>query len=523
MTTDQLTRDEFAHLGFSDETIRRLADRAARQFEIRFATGTDSYKLGHPDQYPPLTEFVQSNFTARATRIPGIAYAVLFGLQDFLIEWCGKAFQDFLAVPEDAAIEAIAHRVGPFTAEGATFVERMRALHRLGYLPLRFSAVPEGTKVPLRVPMFIVENTHPEFFWLPNFIESVMSAELWQPITSATTAHHLRQLLDSHAEATGVDRAAVDWQGHDFSFRGLEGLEAAKASGAGHLLSFTGSDMVPSVDYIEASYPSEFGTENGLIAASVPATEHAVMCAGGMVEEIETFRRLLRTYPTGILSVVSDTWDLWHVLTAILPELKDEIMAREGTLVIRPDSGDPVKIICGDPDAPADSPARLGVVRLLDATFGHTVNARGFKQLDSHVGAIYGDSINYERADLMCSTLAGLGYVSTSVVLGVGSFTYQYVTRDSLGMAMKATWAQVDGVGRELFKDPVTDRVNGVSIKKSAKGRLAVLPHPETGVLELVEGATAEQEAASLLQPVWEDGRFLRVQSFADVRAVVAA
>jgi nicotinamide phosphoribosyltransferase len=358
-----------------------------------------------------------------------------------------------------------------------------------------------------------VVNTHPEFFWLTNYIESVLSAALWQPITSATQAHHLRQLLDGWADRTGADRAAVDWQGHDFSFRGMPGVAAASASGAAHLLSFTGTDSVPSLDFVDAYYP---GIANGLIGGSVPATEHAVMCAGGEDDELETFRRLLELYPTGILSIVSDTWDLWKVVTEILPALHDKIMGRDGKLVIRPDSGDPVKIICGDPDADPTSPAGVGLARLLRRQFGSTYNQSGYHELDSHVGMIYGDSINYDRADEMCRRLAENGFASTNIVLGVGSFTYQYVTRDTFGIAMKATWSQVNGVGRDLYKCPATDD----GVKNSARGRLAVLAGSDG--LVLLEQASPAEESISLLKPVWRDGEFLRTQSFADVRSVLA-
>lgn len=485
---------------------------------IRFATGTDSYKLGHADQYPEGTEFVMSNVTPRSSRIAGIDGVVLFGLQAFLQDWCVDAFEDFLALDEDVAVSAIARRIESIIGPGSTLAERFRALHRLGCLPLEFRAVPEGTAVPLRVPLLTVVNTHPDFFWLTNYVESVMSAALWHPITSATQSNHLRNLLNWWADRTGADRAFVDWQGHDFSFRGMEGIAAASASGAGHLLSFTGTDSVPSLDYVERFYGDERGSPNGLIGGSVPATEHAVMCAGGEDDELETFRRLLRIYPTGILSVVSDTWDLWKVAEEILPALHGEIMARDGKLVIRPDSGDPVKIICGDPESAPDSPAYVGLVGLLELEFGSTVNAKGYRVLNSHVGMIYGDSITYDRANEMCARLEALGCASTNIVLGVGSFMYQYVTRDTLGIAMKATWAQVDGVGRDLYKSPVTDD----GIKNSARGRLAVVPGGE-GELVLVEQAAPDDEARSLLQPVWRDGTFLRTQSFADVRAVLAA
>lgn len=238
------------------------------------------------------------------------------------------------------------------------------------------------------------------------------------------------------------------------------------------------------------------------------------MCAGGEESELETFERLLDTYPAGILSVVSDTWDLWEVATILLPKLHDRVMARDGKLVIRPDSGNPVDIICGDTTAPDGTPARQGLADLLWAEFGGTVNTAGFRELDPHIGMIYGDSITYDRAVEMMRRLAEKGFASTNIVLGVGSFSYQYVTRDTYGFAMKATWAQINGVGRDLFKAPVTD--NGV--KKSATGRLAVI---DDDGLMLIEKATPEQEEASLLQPVWENGKFLRTQSFADVRATL--
>jgi nicotinamide phosphoribosyltransferase len=506
-----------------DEIIGYSFDRYTAH-RVRFATGTDSYKLSHPEQYPPGTEYVQANITPRTTRVAGLDRAVLFGVQAFLADWCGDAFQDFLDTPEDLAMAAIAYRYASLVGPQPELVERFRALHRLGYLPLLFRGLPEGTVVPLRVPMVTVENTHPEFFWLPNFIESILSSELWHPITSASQARRLRGLLDAWAERTGGAPEFVDFQGHDFSFRGLEGIEAAKKSGAGHLTSFKGSDTLPALDLIDAFYPSAAGKVlNNLIAGSVPATEHAVMCAGGKRDERETYLRLLRTYPAGILSIVSDTWDLWHVATVILPSLKDEIMARDGKLVIRPDSGDPVDIICGDPNAPEGSPANLGLVRLLAAEFGTVTNAKGYLELDPHIGMIYGDSITYDRANEMCARLEALGFASTNIVLGIGSFTYQFVTRDTLGMAMKSTWAQVDGVGRNLFKDPVTDRnADGFSIKKSATGRLAV-NRDDDGELYLIEEATPEEEAESLLRPIFCDGTFYATQSFGDIRAVLEA
>jgi nicotinamide phosphoribosyltransferase len=359
--------------------------------------------------------------------------------------------------------------------------------------------------------MLTLENTIDEFFWLTNYIESVMSCVLWMPINSATRAREMRKVLDAAQKLTGGPEWFTDWQGHDFSFRGMPGLEAAQLSGMGHLLYFTGTDTIPALDLIEDYY----GVPEGyLLGGSVAATEHSVMCAGGQEGEGETFDRLLDVYPGGILSVVSDTWNLWDVITQILPARKERILARNGKLVIRPDSGDPADIVCGDPLAAAGSPASKGVIELLWGIFGGVTNAAGYKELDGHIGCIYGDAISKERAEEITARLAAKGFASYNIVFGVGSYTYQYNTRDTLGQAMKATWVEIDGVGRPIFKKPVTD--NGV--KNSALGRLAVL-RDDQGVMQVVNNASREQEEASLLQPIWKDGKALVKESFDVIRA----
>lgn len=472
----------------------------------------DGYKLDHRRQYPPGTRRVYSNLTPRSSRIEGQESVVFLGLQYFLRRYLIEEMTaGFFEQPREMVLHRYRRRVDGYLGANAIDLDHIAALHDLGYVPLRFCAFPEGTPVPLRVPMLTVENTHPDFAWLVNYIETLLCNILWLPCTSATTAWRYRQLLDGYAAQTGGDPGFVDWQGHDFSFRGLAGVEAAQLSGMGHLASFLGTDTIPALDLIEDYYYGDEGA--GPLGGSVPATEHSVMCAGGAASEIETFRRLLELYPAGIVSVVSDTWDLWHVLTSILPQLRDQIMAREGKLVIRPDSGDPIKILCGDPEAEAGTPAHQGVVSLLWQVFGGTVTDAGYRQLDPHIGAIYGDSITHERARAICERLAANRFASTNVVLGIGSYTYQYVTRDTYGFAMKATHVDVDGEGRDLFKRPVTDS----GTKFSATGRLAVLADKE-GRPALRERATPEQEAASMLQPVWVDGRFERTETFAAIR-----
>lgn len=489
---------------------------------------TDAYKLGHRALYPEGTTGILSNYTSRGSRIDGVTKAVHFGLQAFLQSYCVEAFAPFFAADEDEAVAEYAAVLESILGPNDIETDHVRALHRRGYLPLIFRAVPEGTRVPLRVPSFTIENTEPEFFWLVNYIETVLSAAVWHPSTTATIADHYRRILDEAAEVTGVDRASVNWQLHDFSYRGMTGTAAAAASGAGHLLSFTGSDSLATLDWVNRYYPSEAGKDNGLVLGSVPATEHSVMCAGiSESSELETFVRILDKHKSGIVSVVSDTDDFFKVLTQILPALKDRILERDGKLVIRPDSGDPADIICGTMSRPGavfpaqvrtmdESPEFYGAVQLLWNIFGGTTNAKGYKVLDRHIGLIYGDSITIDRAKDIWTRLEAMGFASENIVFGVGSFSYQYVTRDSLASAIKATWAKINDVEHNLLKDPATD--NGT--KKSATGRLAVFRNDD-GELYLVEKATPEQEAASLLQPVWANGQFIRRQSFADVRAVL--
>ena len=423
---------------------------------------TDFYKADHRRQYPDGTELVFSNWTARKSRIEGVNHFVFFGLQAYLMKMAAGWEAEFFARPLPVVRDSYQQRLSNAGIE-ITY-EHVDYLHSLGCLPLEVWALPEGTHVPIGVPMFVMWNTDPNCFWLTNYIETSMSSNVWGPCTSATLAYQYRKVLDASAARTGGDPGFVDFQGHDFSYRGMYGDDAAAMSGAGHLLSFKGTDTMPALDFLEKYYQGDPVTMGG----SVPATEHSVMCMGTKENEVETYRRLItEIYPTGVVSVVSDTWDYWKILTETLPKLKHEIMARDGKLVIRPDSGDPVKILCGDPDA--TGPAKAGTFNLLWETFGGHVTDEGFRQLDPHIGAIYGDSITIERCREIVRRLEADKFVP-SMVLGIGSYTYQMVTRDTGGFALKSTAGIVNGEVREIFKDPVTDSGE----KKSAKGFTAV-------------------------------------------------
>ncbi|OBY73732.1 nicotinate phosphoribosyltransferase [Acinetobacter gyllenbergii] len=480
----------------------------------------DFYKADHRRQYPVGTEYVYANFTPRSSRLAKMLpdfddKIVFFGLQGFIKHFLIETWNEgFFNQPKAKVVAAYKRRMDNSLGEGAVPVEHIEALHDLGYLPLKIKALPEGSRVNIKVPVLTIINTDPNFFWLTNYIETVLSAELWKSCTTASIAYEYKRLLTQYAEKTGAALDFVAVQGHDFSSRGMSGIYDAAQSGVGHLTSFIGTDSVASIDYAE-----EYYNATGVVGVSVPATEHSVMCMGSEESEIETFRRLIcELYPAGVVSIVSDTWDFWRVITEFSVELKAEILKRQpnalglAKVVFRPDSGDPVKIICGDPDAERDSPAYKGAVQCLWEIFGGTETVQGYKVLNERVGLIYGDSITLERAQNILKGLEAKGFASNNLVFGIGSYTYNYLTRDSFGFAVKATWGQVNGVGRELFKDPVTDS----GVKKSAKGLLRV-EQTENG-FELFDQQSFEQEKMGALQTVFENGQLLRECSLDQIR-----
>lgn len=475
----------------------------------------DGYKVGHKFQYPEGTTLVYSNLTPRKSRSSEVDEIVFFGLQYFIKEYLIHQFDEhFFQRPKAEVLKEYARRMDNYLGKDSITYKHIGDLHDLGYLPLEIKAIPEGELVPMKVPIFTIKNTLPEFFWLTNMLETVLSAILWKPCTSATTAfEYVRNFTRYAHETVGSDLSFVPWQGHDFSFRGMSGIEDAVMSGAAHLLSFTGTDTIPAIDFLEQYYNAD--CEKELIGGSVPATEHSVMCMGTQGDEIGTFERLIsKVYPAGIVSIVSDTWDFWQVITDFLPRLKSQILARDGKVVIRPDSGDPVKIIVGDPAAPVGSPEYKGAIECMWETFGGVITDKGYKLLDSHIGLIYGDSITVERQIAILEGLRLKGFASYNVVLGIGSYTYEYVTRDTFGFAMKATYGEVNGVGRDIFKSPKTDD----GTKKSAKGLMQVYRDPATGRLALKDQCTWAEEGQGELKTVFKDGKLVVDWTLKEIR-----
>lgn len=481
-------------------------------------TAIDFYKTDHRRQYPTGTTEVYSNLTPRSAKLAKLCSyereegIIFFGLQyfvkDFLIDiW----HENFFNKPKDKVIADYKRRMDYALGKDAIDVSHISNLHDLGYLPIQIKALDEGEYVPVGVPVMTIVNTQPEFFWLTNYLETIISNYLWKPITSATTAYQYRKLLHYYAKKTGADLQFISFQAHDFSFRGMSGPQDAALSGAAHLTSFCGTDTVHAIDFLEQYYHAD--AENMMIGGSVPATEHSVMCMGMEDGELATFKRLINElYPEGIVSIVADTWDFWRVVTEYVSLLKKDILKRNGKVVIRPDSGDPVKIIAGDPDAPAGTAEYKGAVECLWEIFGGTVTATEHKLLDSHIGLIYGDSITQERAEAILSRLDEKKFCSTNIVFGVGSYTYQYVTRDNFGFAMKATSGVVNGQRRNIFKAPKTD----AGTKKSAKGLLRVAR--VDGKLVAYDQQTELQEQQGLLKTVFINGKITHEASLDEIR-----
>lgn len=534
----------------------------------------DSYKIGHQGMLPEGITKGYSNFTPRSKN----HFKTPRGYDVDSIVWCGlTAFMEELNVvwnetffrrPKTELIAEIKTFYAPFCGPLGVNTVHFEELHDLGYLPISIKALPEGAKVPVGVPVLTITNTHYRFAWLPNFLETWLSTELWKAPTAATTANLYRKILADYAEMTGGSKEFTNWQIHDFSVRGCSGINDAAKIGYGHLLNSLGTDNLPAVKLINDVY----GGSNTFVGASVPATEHFVMCAGGKETEVETYRKLINKFNSGLISIVSDTWDFWSVVhgpDSIAAQLKNDILNRVpdnlgmAKVVFRPDSGDPVKIICGykvydhsinsepfhllydegfeaikvdgkyfemefyqNQDGFYDycgqgkelSEAEvLGAVECLYQTFGGTTNEKGFRTLNQRVGLIYGDSITLEREVQILEGLKEKGFASDNIVFGVGSYTYQYVTRDTFGFVMKATYIEINGEGVEIFKDPVTD--NGT--KKSAKGLLRV--DFENGKYVLYDKQTKEQETQGCLKEVFRDGNILVKETIDQIRARVGS
>lgn len=477
---------------------------------------TDGYKIGHRKMLAPGTTKLYGTWIPRSTKHApkGVNKIVSFG-QQLAIRWLNDEFtENFFKLPKDEAMK--------FGKDMSMYLgmdydaSHFAALHDLGYLPIRIKSLPEGIETPANVPHMTFINTVDGFAWLTLYLETIISSLAWKPSTSASIALQYKRNLTEWVMKTDPSNAwLIPFLAHDFSARGLSPWDML-SSGLGHATSFRGSDSIICIPGSRYFYDEP---ENEVAINSVNASEHSVSttCIFTMGES-EMIKYFMDQYPTGILSIVSDTFDLWQLITKFLPENKQQIMSRDGKLVIRPDSGDPVDIICGTNTKPnfvpmdENHPSHKGVIELLWDIFGGTTNEQGFKVLDSHIGAIYGDSITLDRQIEIYTRLAAKGFASTNIVLGVGSFTYQMNTRDTLGFAAKGAWFEANGQGFDIYKDPVTDD----GTKKSLKGLISV-----DADFTVHTQCTEEQEQTGILQTIFEDGKYYNQTTLAEVRAKI--
>lgn len=568
-------------------------------FELFAPTCADGYKMGHGPLYPAGTNFAYGNGTPRSDRLfmgsksQSIHWdnkVVWFGIQAVMREVHGLWERSFFKKDKNSVIRRYKRRMDTYLGEGMVDIEAMAALHDLGYLPITVLSIPEGSRLNMNVPGYVIYNTVPEFYWVVNYLETIMSSLIWAMITNATIAYEYRRVLEHFAELTGSPIESIDFQGHDFALRGINNPYAAAFSNSGHLLFFKGTDTLPAIDFVEDMYFAN--AEKEFLATSVVATEHAV-ATSNILYNLEMWLReqgtaradldvaayakaqlvaerkfileaITKKVPRGIISLVCDSFDFWGVLTIVAPSLKEEILARQpdanglAKVVFRPDSGDPVEVICGveimtvseiadliragksvtgmfvsidgeinkitrERDGYEYTPVELtaeqkGAVQVLWETFGGTETELGYKVLHERIGLIYGDSITVERTQEIMRRLMKKGFASCNWVLGIGSYTYQHNTRDTFGFAVKATAIQVDDVFVELFKAPKTE---GTTAKKSAKGFLKVI-RDENGDYKLLQNQTFGIDeidtASGELKVVYKDGTFPNEVTFSQVR-----
>ena len=476
----------------------------------------DFYKAVHAEMLPQNITKSVSYFTPRMSRVKRWDKVVMFGLQGFIKEYLIDYFNDnFFNVPLETVMGEYTRIMDNTLGKNAYNPKKIEYLHNLGYLPIEIVALPEGTLVPMHVPMFGITNTHKDFAWLPQSLESLISAEMWHPMLAANVGYTYRQIVNKYYDETCDDNIPRAKALGAFDFRGEECLQSATKAGAGWLLSFLNTATVPAIPYLENYYNCDCTKEP--VGFGSPSTEHSVMCSNFAVDgdEITLLRRLLtKIYPNTSFSAVLDSYDYWNVIDNILPQLKPEILAHNGCMLMRGDSGDCIEVVTKT------------VFKLWDI-FGGTVNSKGYKVLDPHVKAIYGDSITVQRCEKIYEILKENGFACSNVALGVGSFSFQCIeedgilkpfTRDTFSSCIKATYCEIDDKPTPIFKDPKDG-----GFKKSQKG-CCVVTKDYKGNLSFYDQQTWEEARLNpnnLLETVFCDGHIVKEQTIAGVRSVL--
>lgn len=475
----------------------------------------DFYKAVHAEMLPKNITKSVSYFTPRMSRVKRWDKVVMFGLQGFIKTYLIDYFnEEFFDKPFEEIIYEYKRIMDASLGKDAYKIDKIESLHKLGYLPIEIVALPEGTIVPMHVPMFGITNTHKDFAWLPQSLESLISAEMWHPMLAATVGMTYRGIVNHYYDLTCEDNIPRSKALGAFDFRGEECLKSAVKAGAGWCLSFLNTATVPTIPYLEKNYFCDCTKES--VAYGSPSTEHSVMCSNYAVDgdEITLLRRLLtEIYPNTSFSAVLDSYDYWNIIDNILPQLKTEIMNHNGCMLMRGDSGDCVEVV-------------TKTVFKLWEEFGGTVNSKGYKVLDPHVKAIYGDSITVQRCEEIYRILMKNGFACSNVALGVGSFSFQCIeedgvlkpfTRDTFSSCIKATYCEINGKPFPIFKNPKDG-----GFKKSQKGCCRVYTRCDGSIYyedELTwEQAIKSGKHGNMLIPVFKDGELLKEQSLKEIR-----
>ena len=530
----------------------------------------DFYKAVHSEMIPKGMTKSVSYFTPRKSRVDMWPKVVNFGLQAFCKTYLIDYFnENFFDRPEATVVAEYRGYIEHTMGKGICDFEKIRSLHRLGYLPIEIVSLPEGALVPMHCPIFGVTNTHPDFAWLGQALESLISAEMWYPMVCATVGHSYREVVNKYYDETCDDDVPRRRALGDFDFRGDQGLDAALKAGSAWCLSFVNSATVPVVPYLEEMYNCDCTKEE--VAFGAVSTEHFVMCSNSAFdteknsplyeyenidprrERVFIKRALTELYPNTSFSCVCDSYDYWNVVNNILPTLKEEILNHNGCFLVRGDSGDCVKVVTET------------VFRLWEI-FGGTVNSKGYKVLNPHVKALYGDSITIQRAEKIFKILKDAGFAANNVSLGVGSFSMHCIeepeivkgptvveyldengkvqigqsenttsvwhtalkpfTRDTMSMAIKSTYAEfTDENGNvkkmPIYKDPATDRApGGDNMKKSQRGCCIVVE--KDGEYTFTDGHTwdeaHENNVLQAMKPVFRDGEMISEVTLSEVR-----
>lgn len=548
----------------------------------------DFYKISHRCMYPDGLTKLYYTWTPRSgEHFPESKFVVWYGLQGFINTYLVRYFNEwFFNRPLDEIITEYKLFIHNTFDENA-HTEHIESLHKLGYLPIEIKALPEGTKVPYRVPCCTVTNTHPEFAWVANYLETLFSCNLWMSTTTATRAYIYRKIIEKYIDLTSDNK---DWKRvgcGDFSFRGMASLDSAIVSGSAFLTSFTKTSTIPSIKYLCDNYNADVTKEDvGSWSASV---EHSCTTSNFAVdgnEENFFVKMCTELYPNKPFSFVADSYDYWNFVNNIVRKNKDIILNHNGRINIRPDSGNPEDIICGiapmwkkydskesfekyytlskmmrtlyaneyDEDgslAPIyveingekfvvtwktnkkkhdiftyrePTIEERGTLDVLWEIFGGTINSKGYKVLNPHIGMVYGDAITLNRCEKICEHMERLGFAVENVVFGAGSYSFQYNTRDTQGWAYKCTYAEIGDKSILVYKDPKT----GDGTKKSQRGMVRVY-RDDSGELQFIDGIMNGQVVTDdlklsdfdLLETVFINGEVVRNQTLAEVRNII--